>query len=122
MELKLKAYLKKDNTVYDVLSFFSKFPDEEYRVFLDKEQLEWDVTNYKVDNDNVVLKVFSGVYDKNDMEIYSGDTIKAMEKLFTVIFEEWSFKLRNEFGTSYLTNYSELELFSRLPLKPTNEK
>jgi hypothetical protein len=58
--IKFRAYLKKDKKIYNVLSFFDKFKDEEgNRVFLDKPQIEGDVTNYQVDGENVVLMQFT---------------------------------------------------------------
>jgi hypothetical protein len=58
--IKFRAYLKKDKKIYNVLSFFEKFKDEEgNRVFLDKPQVEGDVTNYQVDGENVVLMQFT---------------------------------------------------------------
>jgi hypothetical protein len=58
--IKFRAYLKKDKKIYNVLSFFEKFKEEEgNRVFLDKPQVEGDVTNYQVDGENVVLMQFT---------------------------------------------------------------
>lgn len=75
--IKFRAYLKAENKIYNVLSFFSKFRDEEgNRVFLDKPLIDWDVTNYQVDWEKVVLMQFTWLLDKNKQPIYEWDILK----------------------------------------------
>lgn len=75
-EIKFRAYLKADNKIYNVLSFFSKFLDEEYnRVFLDRSIINWEVTNYQVDWENVILMQFSWLKDSSWNDIYEWDIV-----------------------------------------------
>lgn len=99
--------------IYNVLSFFEKFKDEEgNRVFLDKPQIEWDVTNYQVDGESVVLMQFTWRFDSFQRPVYEWDIVEAIESTFEVKYDDvrTAFVLVNEKGTSFLSNFNEIKV------------
>jgi uncharacterized phage protein (TIGR01671 family) len=75
-QLKFRAWIEEDKKMYDVLSVFAKYPDEDFhRVFINKPPVEGEVKNYRMEGGNYLMQHI-GLKDKNNTEIYASDVVR----------------------------------------------
>lgn len=107
MKLRFRAWMKSLKWMCDVanISFDSKFVD------ICQQGDTERYTEMSVEFDEVELMQSTGLFDKNNKEIFEGDVVRVLDSLYTVFYdtEKGSYRLKphdDRWNVDYMSNFS----------------
>ena len=127
-EIKFRAYIKNLGWMLPVSMI--DFENETIYVSLDSDEWSNDPLEYDFDDKDIELMQYTGLKDKNGVEIYEGDIIRTAEygtgdrvnyrgyDLFNIIFKDGAFRLDSKYRAYFLNDGFHCEIIGNIYENP----
>ena len=123
-EIKFRAYIKNLGWMLPVSMI--DFENETIYVSLDSDEWSNDPLEYDFDDKDIEIMQYTGLKDKNGVEIYEGDIVRTSNygtgnrvnhlgyDLFNIIFKDGAFRLDSKYRTYFLNDGFHCEIIGNI--------